>query len=99
MYAIRSYYVNGHLLYKISDDVYRSSYNWLKDMGLLALIDDNISAYKSGKKNDIEKTLDECVTKFVEKWEIESGLMTFSARITSYNVCYTKLLRKRTFTV
>ncbi|NIT12702.1 MAG: isocitrate lyase, partial [Candidatus Dadabacteria bacterium] len=27
--------INGHLLYKISDDVYKAAYGWLKDVGVL----------------------------------------------------------------
>ena len=42
--------INGHLLYKISDEVYKACYNWLKEVGILSLIDENINAYKSGKK-------------------------------------------------
>lgn len=73
--------INGHLLYKISDEVYKACYNWLKEVGILSLIDENINAYKSGKKKDIENTLDECVTKFVETWEAKSGVKTFSSAV------------------
>lgn len=69
--------INGHLLYKISNDVYKSCYAWLKDVGVLEIADSNIEAYKKGKKTSLDKTLDDVVNKFVETWEAESGIKTF----------------------
>ncbi len=69
--------INGHLLYKISNDVYKASYAWLKDVGVLEIVDSNIEAYKKGKKTSLDKTLDDVVNKFVETWEAESGIKTF----------------------
>lgn len=69
--------INGHLLYKISNDVYKSCNNWLKEVGILSFADENIDAYKNGKKASIDKTLDDVVTKLVDTWEVESGIKTF----------------------
>lgn len=69
--------INGHLLYKISNDVYKSCYAWLKDVGVLEIADSKIEAYKKGKKTSLDKTLDDVVNKFVETWEAESGIKTF----------------------
>ena len=69
--------INGHLLYKISNDVYKSCNNWLKEVGILSFADENIDAYKKGKKTSIDKTLDDVVTKLVDTWELESGIKTF----------------------
>ncbi len=69
--------INGHLLYKISNDVYNSCNNWLKEVGILSFADENIDAYKKGKKTSIDKTLDDVVTKLVDTWEVESGIKTF----------------------
>ena len=69
--------INGHLLYKISNDVYKSCNNWLKEVGILSFADENIDAYKKGKKASIDKTLDDVVTKLVDTWELESGIKTF----------------------
>jgi len=69
--------INGHLLYKISNDVYKSCNNWLKEVGILSFADENIDAYKKGKKTSIDKTLDDVVTKLVDTWEVESGIKTF----------------------
>lgn len=69
--------INGHILYKISDSVYEECFDWFEQVGIMSFIDENISAYKKGKQKDIEKTLDSVVTKFVEVWEAESGIVTF----------------------
>ncbi len=69
--------INGHLLYKISNDVYKSCNDWLKEVGILSFADENIDAYKKGKKTSIDKTLDDVVTKLVDTWELESGIKTF----------------------
>ncbi len=69
--------INGHLLYKISNDVYKSCNDWLKEVGILSFADENIDAYKNGKKTSIDKTLDDVVTKLVDTWEVESGIKTF----------------------
>lgn len=69
--------INGHLLYKISNSVYTECYKWFEQKDIMSFIDNNIDALKKGKAKDLEKTLDEVVSKFVEIWEIESGLKTF----------------------
>ncbi|NIT12703.1 MAG: hypothetical protein GTN99_00180, partial [Candidatus Dadabacteria bacterium] len=38
---------------------------------------EHINAYKRGKKTSIDKTLDDVITKFVEIWEVKSGIKTF----------------------
>ena len=43
----------------------------------MSFADENIDAYKKGKKTSIDKTLDDVVTKLVDTWEVESGIKTF----------------------
>lgn len=69
--------INGHRLYRISESSYKESYDWFEQVGLMSFIDENINALKRGKQTDVEKTLDSAVTKFVEVWEVESGIATF----------------------
>lgn len=74
--------INGHLLYKISSSVYNECYKWFEQKDILSFIDNNIDALKKGKVKDLEKTLDEVVSKFVEIWEVKSGLKTFRKAVT-----------------
>ncbi|HWP93958.1 MAG TPA: isocitrate lyase/phosphoenolpyruvate mutase family protein [Thermodesulfobacteriota bacterium] len=73
--------VNGHLLYKISEEEYEAAYEWFKQVGLMSYIDENIQALKEGKEKSITKPLDNVVTKFVEIWEIESKLKTYGEAV------------------
>ena len=73
--------VNGHLLYKISEEEYQAAYEWFKQVGLMPYIDENIQALKDGKEKSITRPLDNVVTKFVEIWEVESKLKTFGEAV------------------
>ena len=72
--------INGHKLYKISEETYAETDKWLEETGIASFIDENIEAMK-GDTQDLETALDSVVTKFVETWEEESGLSTFGETI------------------
>lgn len=72
--------INGHKLYKISEETYAEADKWLEETGIASFIDKNIEAMK-GDTQDLETSLDSVVTKFVEIWEEESGLSTFGETI------------------
>lgn len=72
--------INGHKLYKISKEVYAETDKWLEKTGIASFIDENIEAMK-GDTQELETAFDSVVTKFVEIWEEESGLSTFSETI------------------
>ncbi len=73
--------VNGHLLYQLSDSEYGETYKWFDQVGLTLIIDESIQALKDGQERSITKPLDNAVSKFVEVWEVESGLMTFAQAV------------------
>jgi isocitrate lyase len=73
--------VNGHLLYRISEEEYEAAYEWFRKVGLMSYIDENIQALKDGKEKSISKPLDNVVTKFVEIWEREAGLKTYGEAV------------------
>lgn len=72
--------INGHKLYKISEEAYAETDKWLEETGIASFIDENIDAMK-GDTQELETALDSVVTKFVEIWEEESGLTTFGETI------------------
>ncbi|MCY3985518.1 MAG: isocitrate lyase ICL2 [Candidatus Dadabacteria bacterium] len=72
--------INGHKLYKISEETYAETGKWLEETGIASFIDKNIEGMK-GDTQKLETTLDSVVTKFVEIWEEESGLSTFGDTI------------------
>ncbi len=72
--------INGHKLYKISEETYAETDKWFEETGIASFIDENIDAMK-GDTQELETALDSVVTKFVEIWEEESGLTTFGETI------------------
>ena len=68
--------INGHTLYKISDETYAETDEWLEETGIASIINKNVERMK-GDSLDLETAFDSIVTKFVQTWEEESGLSTF----------------------
>jgi isocitrate lyase len=73
--------VNGHLLYKISDAEYKAAYEWFAGTGLLEVVDGAIATVTQNGGRGISQPLDQAASKFVEKWEAESGLKTYAAAV------------------
>ena len=72
--------INGHKLYKISDEIYAETNKWLEESGIASVIDKNVGKMK-GDTQELEIAFDSIVTHFVEIWEEESGLSTFGDTI------------------
>ena len=72
--------INGHNLYKISDETYAETDKWLEETGIASFVDENIEGMKEDTQ-ELETAFDSIVTKFVEIWEEESGLSTFGETI------------------
>ncbi|MCK6620965.1 MAG: isocitrate lyase family protein [Calditrichaceae bacterium] len=73
--------INGHLLYKVTDAEYEAANAWLKESGLLSLIDEKISALKENKELNLEKTFEQLNGKFAETWEAAAGLKTYAEAV------------------
>ena len=73
--------INGHLLYKISDDEYGEAFEWLENVGVLPLIDDGVEKLKQNKGSSIDAVLDSVTTKFLDLWQMEAGLKTFGQAV------------------
>lgn len=73
--------VNGHLLYKISGDDYQAAYEWFDQAGITAFMAEKIAAVRSGKEANLEKALDQVLTRFVEAWEEAAGIKTYGEAV------------------
>jgi isocitrate lyase len=69
--------INGHKLFNISGRAYDEAYAWLKQVGVMDVIDEHIADYQSGASPSIDKTVDEVTIKFLDTWQMEAGLKTF----------------------
>ena len=69
--------LRGHLLYAVSDAEYEDADAWFKRVRLLALVQEKVDAYTRGHAT-ADDVLDELTTQFLEAWENEAGLNTYS---------------------
>ncbi len=68
--------INGHFLYKVSDAQYDDAYAWFEKVGLMSPMDEQIDAAKDASYIDIETTLDDIATTFINTWETDAGIKT-----------------------
>jgi isocitrate lyase len=74
--------VQGHLLFGLSDLSLSKAHNWLKTVGLLKSIETSVNNYKKSKIRDIDSFLDPILDDFLNKWQDEARLATFSEVVT-----------------
>jgi isocitrate lyase len=73
--------VNGHLIYRISDDAYAHAYGWLERAGVLALIDDSIAKLGQGSGGSVDAALDAVVDRYLDAWQMDAGLKTYGQAV------------------
>lgn len=73
--------INGHLMYRISDDLYAEADRWLDRTGLTREIDAAIKGMAGRSPADINKALDRESTRLLELWQMEAGLKTYGQAV------------------
>ncbi len=73
--------LNGHLLYQISDAAYQGAFAWLERVGLIAAVEKTIEEIKNGKTLSAEDGLDQVTDQFLDLWQMEAGLKTYSQAV------------------
>ena len=68
--------LNGHLLYRLSDEEYRAADAWLEKKGLAKEIARAAEACRNDERA-VEKLFDEVASKLLEVWEDDAGLETY----------------------
>jgi len=76
--------INGHLLYDISDDAYGVAYRWLEQAGVQSQIDEAIQALQDSESPDIDATMDQVMSAFMDKWQAEAGLKTYGQAVADF---------------
>ena len=69
--------LNGHLLYRISDEAYEEAHTWLQRVGVIDLA----AGLMANKALSPGQMLDQAADRFVELWEAEAGLMTYGQAV------------------
>jgi isocitrate lyase len=72
--------IRGHLLYAVSDWEYDRAYAWFRSIDLLAFLEQQAQACKEGLC-DPEHALDDVLTRLVDVWETEAGLLTYGEAV------------------
>jgi isocitrate lyase len=73
--------LNGHMLYALPDGEYAAAEAWLERQGLLGVIDEAAAAWLDGKAASIDAVYDEVESKFVDAWQLDSGLQTYGEAV------------------
>jgi isocitrate lyase len=73
--------INGHLLYRISDDAYAGAYEWLTRSGVAALLDKNLAELKKNPTMSIDSAFDEVVTSYLDAWQMDAGMKTYGQAV------------------
>ena len=73
--------VNGHLLYKISDDAYAKALAWLEHVGVLGYLRDLLDAHANDRVPPVDRVVDQAVDRFADLWEQQAGVKTLGQAI------------------
>ncbi len=73
--------LNGHLLYKVSNEEYAAANAWLDRAGLGRIADDGAATYAKGGAAKVDAIFDEVESRLVERWEAEAGLETYGEAV------------------
>jgi len=73
--------INGHLMYRISDELYAEADGWLKRTGLAAEIDKVIKKMPGRAPADINRALDSISSRLLDIWQMEAGLKTYGQAV------------------
>ena len=73
--------LNGHLLYALCDEEYRTADAWLERKGLGALAAESAAACQQGKHSTVDAAFDGVASRFLEAWEEEAGLETYGEAV------------------
>jgi len=72
--------LNGHLLYRLSDEEYRAADAWLDKKGLGREIAKNAEACRKDE-GLVEKAFDEVASRLLDLWEDDAGLETYGEAV------------------
>jgi isocitrate lyase len=81
--------INGHLLYRISDEAYAQAEAWLDHKGVFGFIRDLLAAHSDDRAMPIDRILDQAMSRFAEQWEAEAELKTYGQAVAdamSFNI-------------
>jgi isocitrate lyase len=73
--------INGHLMYRITEDTYAAADEWLKKNGLSAEIDAAIKTLPNHSTVVINAALDKAATRLLDIWQMEASMKTYGEAV------------------
>jgi isocitrate lyase len=73
--------INGYLMYGQSESEYEASAHWLRENGLMALIEEKVRTLDRSKNTAVEAALDQVIARFLTVWQAAANLKTYSRAI------------------
>src|SRR5437773_5434403 len=67
----------GHLLYKISAAEYEEASAWLKQAGVMRVLEESATAFQQADGPPVEALLESAETRYLEAWQSEANLMSY----------------------
>jgi isocitrate lyase len=72
---------NGFRLYRVTDEEYRTAYEWLNSTGLRQTAQEAAASVTSQPEPRVEEAYDLILSAMVERWEADAGLMTIGEAV------------------
>ncbi|RKZ18672.1 isocitrate lyase [bacterium] len=73
--------LNGHLMYRISDDEYDRADAWLDGAGVMAEIEQAVAGLADRQPRSLSTALDQVTTRFLDLWQMDAGLKTYGQAV------------------
>ena len=74
--------LNGHLTYAVTDEEYDAATRWLKRIGIMGRIKNNVDSLLSGDHDTSSQIyLDQAVARFADAWQAEAALKTYGQAV------------------
>ena len=73
--------LNGHLLYAVAEEEYRSADAWLERTGLAREVEAAAAALGAGDGAAVEPAFEKVAARFLETWEAGAGLRTYGEAV------------------
>ena len=73
--------LNGHLLYAIPAGEHAVAREWLERRGILAQAAEAVALLREGKENSIDAMFDRIAARFLDAWEDDARLKTYSEAV------------------
>jgi isocitrate lyase len=72
---------NGFRLYRVTDEEYRTAYEWLNSTGLRQTAQEAAASVTGQPEPRVEEAYDLILSAMVERWEADAGLMTIGEAV------------------